>query len=118
MKELSFICLKIVVFLYIFTNCLGPAILGFISGRYLPIVLRLFFVLIVLGAGYNFCEYSQHGFGSVFIPGNILYCIMCVWGLYLRKKERKKWTICDNADWFIIGVASAIFIAIYIPPEM
>ena len=116
-KELVEKSWEILLYSYALTFLAAPAIVGYISGRYTNLVVRGFFALWITLAGYLICTVSAHGFLEAYFPGNLLYVGMCVLGLSMRARAKKKkfWSQ-HHFDWMLVGLATIVFRIFYIRP--
>jgi hypothetical protein len=99
---------------YFFTFGLGPAIVGYICGRWMPLWVRVLPLFVLLPAGVWWVLNHDHGFGLYSI-GNLLYSYSCIRGLSRRAKhdEIPFWK-CRHVDWIIVGAATVIMWIVYI----
>jgi hypothetical protein len=103
---------------YAYTLWAGPALLGYLLGRWVPAPIRVLPLVIILTAGYLWTWYSDHGF-SGYVLGNLVYAGFCAGGLWQRAKDRKVsfWSL-HHYDWITVLVATLVMRIAYLRPEL
>ena len=111
--------LKILFYFYGFTFCVGPAVLGFLSGRFFHLFFRYLFVIWVAVSGYLLCRYSGHGFFTIFFPGNVAYVLFFFVGVFLRqKKTKEKFSLHQILDGLLVLLLTIVCMCLYQKPVM
>ena len=105
-----------VLMFYVYTAGFGPAVLGFLLGRWGPVFLRAIPLLFILPAGIYWIQNSDHFFG-IYIIGNVLYTLFLVIGLIMKSHHRNvDFMDLHYFDWIIIAVSTFIMILAYQRP--
>lgn len=101
---------------YSFSIFFGPAALGYICGRWLPIYFRILPLLFIIPAGIWWVLHSDHEF-EFYVLGNLYYLSFCIMGLKRRAKVEKIgfWRL-HHWDWIALAFATLIMIFTYTLP--
>jgi len=98
-----------VIIFYVFTAGIGPALLGYCLGRWMPFYVRVIPLLFILWVCVGTGKYSP-GHGSEFLAiGNLIYAYFCRRGLK-RKAEDRNIAYEDllHIDWIIVVIATIL----------
>ncbi len=102
---------------YVFTFGFGPAVAGYLCGRWMPVYVRALPLLAVLASGYWWTRYSAHAFGH-YVFANVLYVLFTIVGVSQRAKKAKVrfWSV-KHFDWIIAAIATALMMSLYTRPQ-
>lgn len=101
------------MWLYILVHA-TPVALGYCIGRWLWLWCRLVPLLVILGYGYMWVEYSVDGYDYVYFPISLLYVLSLIVGLAIRAKvEKVKFWQQVNFDWIVILILLFVFRYMY-----
>ena len=102
---------------YILTFGFGPALAGYVCGRWTPAYVRALPLLVVLMCGYFWTRYSAHAFAH-YVFGNTLYVVFTIAALSRRAKkmEVRFWSL-NHFDWITALIATALMMLVYTKPQ-
>ena len=102
---------------YVFTLGFGPALAGYLCGRWMPVYVRALPLLAVLASGYWWTRYSAHGF-THYLFANVLYVAFAVVAISQRaKKMQVRFWSLNHFDWITAAIATALMMLIYTKPR-
>jgi hypothetical protein len=102
---------------YFLTMGIGPALLGYACGRWMPAPVRVIPLLFILPAGYWWTINSDHWFES-YVIGNFLYALFCMAGVRRRATDRGVpfWSL-HHFDWITVFIATVVMMFVYVRPQ-
>jgi hypothetical protein len=102
---------------YAFAIGFGPALAGYLCGRWMPVFVRALPLLAVLASGYWWTRYSAHAFGH-YLFGNALYVVFTVVAISRRaKKMQVRFWRLNHFDWITAVIATALMTLVYTKPQ-
>ena len=102
---------------YVFTVGIGPAILGYCLGRWMPFYIRVIPLFVILPVGVWWVMDSNHWI-EFYILGNLIYAYFCTRGLK-RKAETigtEFWKL-SHFDWLIVVIGTILMLLCYDMPS-
>ncbi len=102
---------------YVFTLGFGPALAGYVCGRWMPVYVRALPLLAVLASGYWWTRYSAHAFAH-YLFANVLYVVFTILAMAQRAKKRQArfWSL-NHFDWITAAIATALMALFYTRPQ-
>ena len=102
---------------YVFTLGFGPAVAGYLCGRWMPVYVRALPLLAVLASGYWWTRYSAHAF-THYVFANVLYVAFTAAAISQRAKKMQSgfWSL-NHFDWITAAFGTALMMLIYTKPQ-